>query len=90
MDMNARNQYLKVLQGKYFMAKSRKEKSSILKARINSIGKARENSIVRIVKKDMNKIKKMLKFFLEIIIKEELLDDRISYVYNNTNTMGKV
>jgi hypothetical protein len=30
MDMNARNQYLKVLQRKYFMAKSRKEKSSIL------------------------------------------------------------
>jgi len=30
MDMNARNQYLKVLQGKYFMAKSRKEKSLIL------------------------------------------------------------
>jgi len=28
--MNARNQYLKVIQGKYFMAKSRKEKSSIL------------------------------------------------------------
>ena len=28
--MNARNQYLKVLQGKYFMAKSRKEKSLIL------------------------------------------------------------
>ncbi len=28
--MNARNQYLKVLQGKYFMAKSRKEKSSVL------------------------------------------------------------
>jgi hypothetical protein len=26
MDMNARNQYLKVLQRKYFMAKSRKEK----------------------------------------------------------------
>ncbi|GAH92238.1 unnamed protein product, partial [marine sediment metagenome] len=30
MDMNARNQYLKVLQRKYFMAKSRKEKSLIL------------------------------------------------------------
>jgi hypothetical protein len=33
-----------------------------LKARINSRGKARENSIVRIVKKNMNKIKRMLKF----------------------------
>ncbi|MEA1964877.1 MAG: hypothetical protein U9O41_07105, partial [Candidatus Aerophobetes bacterium] len=30
MDMNARNQYLKDLQKRYFMAKSRKEKSSIL------------------------------------------------------------
>jgi len=30
MDMNARNQYLKVLQGKYLMAKSRNEKSAIL------------------------------------------------------------
>jgi len=30
MNMDARNQYLKVLQEKYFMAKSRKEKSSIL------------------------------------------------------------
>lgn len=30
MDMNARNQYLKVLQEKYFQAKSRGEKSSIL------------------------------------------------------------
>jgi len=38
----------------------------------------------------MKKIKKMLKFFLEIIIKEELLDDRNRYVYNNKNTMGKV
>jgi len=30
MDMSARNQYLKVLQGKHFIAKSRKEKPSIL------------------------------------------------------------
>ena len=30
MNMDARNQYLKVLQERYFMAKSRKEKSSIL------------------------------------------------------------
>ncbi|MEA1964442.1 MAG: hypothetical protein U9O41_04845, partial [Candidatus Aerophobetes bacterium] len=59
---------------------------SFLKAIINSIGKARENSIV---KKDMKVIKKMLKFFLEIIIKEELLDDRNSYVHNNKNTVGK-
>jgi len=58
----------------------------ILKAIINFIGKARENSIV---KKDMKIIKKMLKFLLEIIIKEELLNDRNSYVHNNKNTMGK-
>ena len=30
MDMNARNQYLKVLQQRYFMVKSKKEKSKIL------------------------------------------------------------
>ena len=30
MDMDARNQYPKVLQGKYFMAKSLEEKSLIL------------------------------------------------------------
>jgi len=30
MDMHSRNQYLKALQERYFMAKSRKEKSSIL------------------------------------------------------------
>jgi len=58
----------------------------ILKAIINSIGKAEENSIV---KKGIKGIKKMLKFFFEIIIKEELLDDRKAFVYNNKNTMGK-
>ena len=57
-----------------------------LKAIINSIGKARENSRI---KKDMKGIKKMLKFFLEIIIKEKLLDDRKAFVYNNKNTTGK-
>ena len=31
----------------------------------------------------------MLKFFLERVIKEELLDDRNSYVHNNRNTMVK-
>jgi|TARA_B100002003_G_C13859052_1_gene420683 hypothetical protein len=30
MDMNARNQYLKVLQRKYLIAKSRRDKSAIL------------------------------------------------------------
>jgi DNA integrity scanning protein DisA with diadenylate cyclase activity len=30
MDMHSRNEYLKELQGRYFMATSRKEKSSIL------------------------------------------------------------
>jgi len=62
------------------------KKTIFLKARINSIGKARENSIVR---KDVKVIKKMLKFFLERVIKEELLDDRNSYVHNNRNTMEK-
>ncbi|GAI12517.1 unnamed protein product [marine sediment metagenome] len=36
------------------------------------------------------KIKKMLKFFLEIIIKEGSLENRSSDVYNNKNIMGKV
>ncbi|TKJ46346.1 hypothetical protein CEE34_09020 [Candidatus Aerophobetes bacterium Ae_b3a] len=31
----------------------------------------------------------MLKFFLERVIEEELLDDRNSYVHNNRNTMEK-
>ena len=31
----------------------------------------------------------MLKFFLKGVIKEELLDDRNSYVHNNRNTMEK-
>ena len=37
----------------------------------------------------MKVVKIMLEFFLEIITKEELLDDRSGYVYNNKNTMGK-
>jgi len=32
MNMDARNQYLKVLQDRYFKAKSRREKSSILES----------------------------------------------------------
>jgi len=64
----------------------RKSRLTPLKAIINSIEKARENSIV---KKDVKKIKKMLKFFLERVIEEELLDDRNSYVHNNRNTMEK-
>ena len=56
-----------------------RKNNTLLKAIINSI-----------VKKDMKIIKKVLKFFLEIIIKEGLLDDRSSDVYNNKNIMGKV
>jgi len=40
--MSARNQYLKVLQGKYFMAKSRKEKSSILDEYCGNTGQNRK------------------------------------------------
>jgi len=42
MDMNARNQYLLVLQEKYFMAKSRKEKSSILDGYCANTGQNRK------------------------------------------------
>jgi len=42
MDMNARNQYLKVLQAKYFMAISRKEKSSILDEYCGNTGQNRK------------------------------------------------
>jgi hypothetical protein len=44
MDMNARNQYLKVLQEKYFMAKSRKESSSILDKYYGKTGQNRKKS----------------------------------------------
>ena len=40
--MNARNQYLKVLQAKYFMAISRKEKSSILDEYCGNTGQNRK------------------------------------------------
>jgi len=42
MDMNARNQYLKVLQERYFMATSRKEKSSILDEYCGNTGQNRK------------------------------------------------
>jgi len=48
MDMNARNQYLKVLQEKYFMAKSRKEKSSILDEYCGNTGQNRKHVIRKI------------------------------------------
>ena len=40
--MNARNQYLKVLQNKYFMAKCRKEKSAILDEYCSNTGRNRK------------------------------------------------
>lgn len=48
MDMNARNQYLKVLQEQYFKAKSRKEKSSILDEYCKNTGQNRKYVIRRI------------------------------------------
>lgn len=48
MDMNARNQYLKVLQEKYFMAKSRKEKSTILNEYCKNTGQNRKYLIRKI------------------------------------------
>ena len=46
--MNARNQYLKVLQERYFMAKSRKEKSSILDEYCGNTGQNRKYVIRKI------------------------------------------
>jgi len=46
--MNARNQYLKVLQGKYFMAKSRREKSAILDEYCSNTGQNRKYVIRKI------------------------------------------
>jgi len=48
MDMSARNQYLKVLQDKYFMAKSRKEKSAILDEYCGNTGQSRKYVIRKI------------------------------------------
>jgi len=48
MDMSARNQYLKVLQERYFMAKSRKEKSSILDEYCQNTGQNRKYVIRKI------------------------------------------
>ena len=48
MDMNARGQYLKVLQEKYFMAKSRKEKPSILDEYCGNTGQNRKYVIRKI------------------------------------------
>jgi len=48
MNMSARNQYLKVLQERYFRAKSRKEKSSILDEYCKNTGQNRKYIIRRI------------------------------------------
>lgn len=48
MDMNARRQYLKVLQERYFMAKSRKDKSSILDEYLRNTHQNRKYAIRRI------------------------------------------
>ena len=43
MDMHSRNQYLKVLQEKYFIAKTKKEKSSILSEYCQNTGQTRKH-----------------------------------------------
>lgn len=48
MDMNARQQYLKVLQERYFQARSRKEKSSILDEYCRNTGQNRKYVLRRI------------------------------------------
>lgn len=48
MDMNARDQYLKVLQERYFQARSRKEKSSILDEYCRNTGQNRKYVLRRI------------------------------------------
>jgi hypothetical protein len=48
MNMDARNQYLKVLQDRYFMAKSKKGKSSILNEYCQNTGQNRKYVIRRI------------------------------------------
>jgi len=48
MNMNARRQYLKVLQERYFMAKSRKDKSSILDEYLKNTHQNRKYAIRRI------------------------------------------
>jgi len=48
MDMMRRFRYLKVLQEKYFMAKSRKEKSSILDEYCGNTGQNRKYAIGKI------------------------------------------
>jgi len=48
MDMHSKNQYLKELQRRYFMAKSRKEKSSILDEYCGNTGQNRKHVIRKI------------------------------------------
>jgi len=48
MNMDARNQYLKVLQDRYFKAKSRREKSSILDEYCQNTGQNRKYAIRKI------------------------------------------
>ena len=48
MDMHSRNEYLKELQQRYFMAGSRKEKSAILNEYCNNTHQNRKYAITRI------------------------------------------
>jgi len=55
MDMNARNQYLEVLQEKYFVAKSRKEKSQILDEYCQNTGQHRKY-VIRKIRSPLHRI----------------------------------
>jgi len=58
MDMNARDQYLKVLQDRYFKAKSKKEKSTILDEYCKNTGQNRKYVIRKINSPFFSKLKK--------------------------------
>lgn len=58
MDMNSKNQYLQVLQDRYFTAKTKKEKSSILDEYCRNTGQRRKYIIRKINHYDFSKKKK--------------------------------
>jgi hypothetical protein len=53
MDMHSRNEYLKVLRGRYFNAKTKKEKSQILDEYCRNTGQSRKYVIRKIHKADL-------------------------------------
>ena len=60
MDMSARNQYLKVLKERYFMAKSRKEKSCILDEYCKNTGQNRKY-VIRKIRSPFHRVPKKRK-----------------------------